>query len=265
MTRIHLKTPLTYYGGKQRLSKEIISRIPVHNLYASVFAGGAAEFFAKDPSKVEILNDTNKELINFYQVVKTKFTELEMKIRISLHSRDLHRDAGVIYSAPHLFSDIQRAWAIWVLASQSFSSILDGSWGYDKKQASTTSKVQHKKESFTEEYAIRLQNVQLESMDALYIIRSRDTPESFFYCDPPYFNSDCGHYRGYTEEEFRQLLQVLTSIKGKFLLSSYHSKVLAEFTAAAGWHQVEFEQKISVNKGTGGKKVEVMTANYSIS
>lgn len=259
-----MRPPLTYYGGKQRLAREIVSRIPEHVLYASVFAGGAAEFFAKSPSKIEILNDTNKELMNFYQVTKTKFIELEMMIRISLHSRQMHRDASIIYSAPHLFTDIQRAWAVWVLATQSFGSMLDGTWGYDKKKAQTTGKVQNKKDAFTEEYAIRLQNVQLECADALYIISSRDTPNSFFYCDPPYFNSDCGHYGGYGKSDFIRLLQRLTEIEGRFLLSSYPSEVLGEFTIARNWNTVQFEQRTSINKGSGKVKIEVMTANYPI-
>jgi DNA adenine methylase len=263
---IKMRPPLTYYGGKQRLANEIISRIPPHTLYASVFAGGAAEFFAKDPSEVEVLNDTNKELMNFYQVVKSKFIDLEKMIKISLHSRDLHRDAGVIYASPHLFTDIQRAWAVWILAAQSFSSMLDGTWGYDKKRNQTSSKIQSKKVTFTEEYAIRLQNVQLECADALYIIQSRDTPASFFYCDPPYFNSDCGHYGGYTRGNFLRLLDQLTEIEGKFLLSSYPSPELAEYTKARGWATIQFEQTVSVNAkgGAGKKKIEVLTANYPI-
>src|SRR5436190_1897013 len=247
MTNIKMKPPLTYYGGKQKLSNEIIIRIPKHNLYASVFAGGAAEFFAKEPSEVEILNDTNKELINFYQVVKNNFIDLEKLIKISLHSRTLHRDASVIYNSPHLFTDIQRAWAVWVLAAQSFSSILDGSWGYDKKKPTTSTKISNKRNSFTEDYAIRLQNVQLECADALYIIRSRDTPGSFFYCDPPYFNSDCGHYAGYTAQHFELLLKELSVIEGKFLLSSYPSPMLAKYTKARKWHTVKFNQLVSVN------------------
>jgi DNA adenine methylase len=262
---VRMRPPLTYYGGKQRLASEIINRIPVdHILYASVFAGGAAEFFAKEPSEVEILNDTNKELMNFYQIVKTKFIDLEKMVKISLHSRTLHQDAAVIYDSPHLFSDIQRAWAVWMLATQSFSSKLDGPWGYDKKTNQTTKKVQNKKDRFDEEYAIRLQNVQLESADAIYIIQSRDTKGSFFYCDPPYFNSDCGHYGGYSKDDFIRLLTTLTRIEGRFLLSSYPSDVLEEFTKANGWHTIQFEQQVSVNKGMGKKKIEVMTANYPI-
>lgn len=220
--------------------------------------------FAKEPSEVEVINDTNKELINFYKVIKQDFVSLQKKINITLHSRTQHRDASVIYNSPHLFDDLQRAWAVWVLASQSFASIIDGSWGYDKGKNTTTKKIINKGVQFTEEYAIRLQNVQLECADALYIIKSRDHEKAFHYCDPPYFNSDCGHYGGYSIHDFDNLLKVLGEVKGKFLLSSYPSDILKKYVTQFGWHQKTVEQKVSVNKGSGKIKIECMTANYII-
>lgn len=263
--KANMKPLLSYYGGKQKLVSRILPLIPEHVLYAEPFSGGAAVFFSKEPSEAEVLNDTNKELINFYRVVQQDFVALERHIRITLHSRTLHRDASVIYNNPHLFDDIKRAWAVWVLAIQSFSSMLDGSWGYDKQSHTTSAKISNKREAFTEDYAIRLQNVQVECADANYIIHSRDTEESFFYCDPPYYNSDCGPYAGYTEGDFVRLLTTLSGIKGKFLLSSYPSDILASFAQKNGWKQFEIEQTVSVNKGyRGKKKIEVLTANYEI-
>ncbi|WP_205756032.1 DNA adenine methylase [Lacibacter luteus] len=139
--KIQLKTPITYYGGKQKLCSKILSIIPPHLLYCESFVDGGAVFFGKEPSDSEVLNDTNKELINFYQVVKNKFVDLETMIRVTLHSRRLHADASVVYNNPHLFDEVKRAWAWWVLATQSFSSIIDGSWGYDKKSNTTSKKV----------------------------------------------------------------------------------------------------------------------------
>ncbi len=261
-----LKTPISYYGGKQKLCTEIISRMPAHNLYCEPFIGGAAIFFGKEPSKVEVINDTNKELINFYKVVQDDFVSLEKEIRITLHSRDLHRKATVIYTNPDMFSEIKRAWAVWVLSSQSFCSMLDGTFGYDKLKNTVAIKINNKKQSFTEEYAIRLQNVQLECTDALKVIKSRDIEDAVFYLDPPYFNSDCGHYDGYSIEDFERLLQLLSTIKGKFLLSSYPSDVLAKYTKENKWHTVAFKQNVSVNAKSGvlKSKVEVLTANYPI-
>ena len=266
MGRINLKTPISYYGGKQKLANKIISVIPDHTLYCEPFLGGAAVFFAKLPSSVEVLNDTNRELINFYRTVQNDFVGLEKEIRISLHSRDLHRKASVIYNNPDMFPEIKRAWAVWILSTQSFSSQLDSSFGFDLSKNSTTRKIINNRERFTEDYAIRLQNVQLEASDALYVIKSRDTASSFFYCDPPYFNSDCGHYDGYSEQDFENLLKQLSSIKGKFLLSSYPSAILLKYAKDHGWNMWSVEKGVSINTKSGylKRKIEVLTANYPI-
>ena len=266
MSTRKMKTPISYYGGKQKLSSTIVSLIPQHTLYCEPFLGGAAVFFAKAPSEIEVINDTNRELVNFYRIVQQDFVSLEKEIRISLHSRLLHKHARVIYETPELFSEIKRAWAIWVLSAQSFAANLDGPFGYDKSKNTTTRKITNKRGSFTEDLAIRLQNVQLECADALYVIRSRDTPGSFFYADPPYYNSDMGHYDGYSIDDYEALLKTLSVIQGKFLLSSYPSDILKEYTAANGWYTRVFEQGVSINAKSGylKRKWEVLTANYPI-
>jgi DNA adenine methylase len=260
------KTPISYYGGKQRLLSVILTKIPEHTLYCEPFLGGAAIFFGKPQSAVEVINDTNKELMNFYRICKEKFLDLQSLVRITLHSRTAHKDAKIINANPHLFTDVQRAWAVWVLSSQSFSAQLDNSWGFDISKRTTSKKITNKREQFTEDLAIRLQDAQIECADAIYIIQSRDTAESFFYCDPPYFNSNCGHYDGYTQEDFELLLKTLSEIKGKFLLSSYPSPVLMKWAKQMGWKQWSLEMGVTVNQKSGylKRKVEVLTANYEI-
>jgi hypothetical protein len=76
--RIKVKTPLTYYGGKQQLAATILKLIPAHKIYAEPFIGGAAIYFAKEPSPCEVINDTNGELINFYEVLKRDFSALKL-------------------------------------------------------------------------------------------------------------------------------------------------------------------------------------------
>ena len=161
---------------------------------------------------------------------------------------------------------MRRAWAVWVLSVQSFASQLDGSWGYDKSDFATTKKITNKREEFCEQLALRLQHSQIECADALYIIQSRDSDNSFFYLDPPYYNSCMGHYDGYSENDFEALLKACAAIKGKFLLSSYPSDLLARYVQQHGWHQWSIEQGVSVNNKMGyqKKKVEVLTANYAL-
>jgi DNA adenine methylase len=261
-----MKTPISYYGGKQRLAKTIIPLIPKHKLYCEPFCGGAAIFFSKEASKIEVINDTNRELINFFWIVQQDFPSLEKLIKATLHSRSLFNDAKVVYQNPHMFDPIKRAWAVWVMAVMGFAAILNSRFGYDKTTGTITTNVSRKRERFTEDFAIRLQNVQIECTDALRIIRSRDTKESFFYCDPPYHNSDCGHYDGYSIGDFEELLKTLSVIEGKFLLSSYPSNILKEYSKKFGWHTREIEQKVLVGNNyrkTPKTKTEVFTTNYA--
>lgn len=265
--RKRIKPPLTYYGGKQTLAPFIETLIPEHRLYGEPFFGGGAVFFLKDPSVVEVINDSNKELVNFYKVVKTQFEPLHTLIDLSLASRDLHHKATIVYHNPDLFDEVRRAWAVWVLCAMGFSSRMDGPFGYDRASGSQAGRLSFKKEAFTEELMKRLERVQVECADALYVIQSRDFPEAFFYCDPPYIGSDMGHYKGYTEADFKALLEMLASIKGKFLLSSYPSDLLKEFSQQYGWFSMKKEILVSVNAKSGNqkKKVEVLTANYPLS
>jgi DNA adenine methylase len=261
-----MKTPLSYYGGKQQLAKRILGLIPEHRIYCEPFLGGAAIFFSKPPSQVEVINDTNGELINFYEVLQRDFSALEKEVTISLHSRKQHHQAEIIYENPEMFDRIKRAWAVWMLASISYGNKLDGGFGYDRIGGSSK-KLHNKRTNFSVDYAVRLQQVQIERCDALRIIKSRDTADTFFYLDPPYVGSDQGHYDGYTQEDFDALLEILVNIKGKFLLSSFRNKTLAEYSRAHNWDTAEVKMACAMtnNKVLPRAKIEVLTANYLIS
>jgi DNA adenine methylase len=241
-----MRTPLSYYGGKQTLAKTILGLIPEHRLYCEPFLGGAAVYFAKEPSKAEIVNDTNGELINFYEVLQRDFSALEKEVAISLHSRKQHRQAWVIYENPEMFDRVKRAWAVWMLANASYGCALDGGFGYDRT-GGTSKKLDNKRTAFTIDYAIRMQRTQIECCDALRIIKSRDAPDAFFYVDPPYVGADQGHYDGYTQEDFDALLKLLESVEGKFLLSSFRNTALSEFVRRNGWHTAELKMPCTMD------------------
>lgn len=232
-----MKTPISYYGGKQMMCRHILPLIPVHNLYCEPFFGGGAIFFAKEQSEIEVINDVNGEVINFYQVLQSGFEALNRLVQKTLHSRELYRDALIVYQHPHLFTRVKRAWAFWILTNQGFATKI-GTWGYDRSAGSIERKVANSKTKFTSLYADRLAHTQIESNGAIKVVKSRDSISSFFYCDPPYFNSNMGHYDGYNEDDFKQLLKALSGIAGKFLLSSYPSEPLDQFVKKYRWHQI---------------------------
>jgi DNA adenine methylase len=222
-------------------------------------------FFAKEPSENEVINDTNGELINFYEVLKRNFPALQQEIEISLHSRKLHHQAEVIYANPDMFDRVKRAWAIWMLANSSYGAKLDGSFGYSRN-GKTSLCLNNKRETFGVDYAVRLQNTTIECCDALRIIKSRDTQGTFFYCDPPYVGADQGHYDGYSQDDFDRLLDTLTGIQGKFLLSSYRNSALTACIEKHERESVEIRMSLpmALRLQNTRQKIEVLTANYPI-
>lgn len=260
-----MKTPISYYGGKQTMLKHILPLIPKHNTYTEAFCGGAAVFFAKEPSDVEVLNDINGELINFYRVFKQHLNEFQTEIGSTLHSRNLHLYAQMIYQLPEYFSKVKRAWALWYLSKASFASKLDGSFGYDKSRNTMAKKICNAKEyAIAESLAKRLESTQIECTDALRIIKSRDTINTFHFVDPPYVGTNCGHYNGYNEQHFKELLEELTKLEGKFMLTMFPNDMLQEYIDKYGWHKVEITRTISVSTSNRRKQAEWIIMNYTV-
>jgi len=261
-----MKTPITYYGGKQTMLKYIKPLIPIHNLYCEPFAGGAPVFFDKLPAKVNIINDLNKELINFYRVIVSQPEDLKREVLCTLHSRVQHKHAGYIYQNPLYFSEVQRAWAIWVLSNQSFSGILTSSFSIEKNRGAKARKIKNAKLVFCDELRELLEKATIECNDAFAVIKKYDTSESFFFLDPPYVGCDMGHYSGmFDDSSLEKLLRLCSDLKGRFMLTMYPNEIIKRYSDENGWIIHSVERRVSAsNKEKKRKQIEWMVCNYSI-
>src|SRR5574340_924784 len=114
--------PLAYIGGKRSLAQRVIALLPEHTAYVEPFAGGAQVFFHKEPSKVEVLNDLDGEIVNFFRVCQQHYEELLRSFRFSLVSRkwfDLFKATD-----PATLTDVQRAARYLYLLKGSFASLV---------------------------------------------------------------------------------------------------------------------------------------------
>ena len=249
-----MKTPISYYGGKQTMLKHILPLIPPHKLYTESFCGGAAVLFAKRAVDAEIMNDLNMDLTTFYWMAKVNYQELKLEIDKTLHSRDIHTHAAHILNCPHFFSQAHRAWAVWALCKMSFASMIDGTFGYDFS-GGMPRKLTNAKDEFTEYLCARLENVTIENRDALEVIQCYDNPDAFHFVDPPYINSDCGHYEGsFNEKNMEDLLKLLEIVKGKFILTMFPLPMIEDYANKNGWIIHRIERTISASK-TNRRKI----------
>lgn len=266
---VKFKTPITYYGGKQRIAKWVISHLPEHRIYCEPFFGGGAVFFAKKPSYLECINDINDNLINFYLQIQKNFEKLAAEVQLTLHSESMYRRSVAIYNGTEVASDIEKAVATWIVFNQSWNASARAGWkfeqGYGGSHIAIT--LEHARRNFCPWLKERLQHVQISSRDALQVIEERDTPETFFYLDPPYPATNQGHYSGYTFNDLQNLLTVLQNIKGKFALSNYPSELITEFSVRNFWLLKELTLKkdstLAINAAS--TKTEILLMNYNIS
>ena len=256
------RTPISYYGGKQTMLPHILPLIPTHKVYTEAFFGGGAVFWAKKKSQVEIINDFNANVYTFYKVLQSDFIGLKKLIEESIVCKDAYKSALMAYHCPFVFNDVQRAWAFWYATNCGFScQIGNCRITTDGKNAIC---LHNKIDNFKESYSERLRGVQIESNDACEVISLRDTPDTFHNVDPPYVGSKQGHYGGYEQEHFNELLSTLANVKGKFLLSSYHNEELTKYVQQYGWHQKEISMHLGSSNKVGKRRLEVLTANYPI-
>lgn len=261
--KTQIKTPISYYGGKQSMLKVILPLIPSHSTYVEPFFGGGAVFWAKDKTDAEVINDYNGMVVNFYQQLKTNYKALKQKIDATPYSREVYKAAMFVYNHPYIHSDVHKAWAFWVCCIQGYANKI-GSWRGSSTRVKEALLCFNKKEAFKIDLSERLKFTQIECVDATSLILSKDTPDTFFYIDPPYVDSNQGHYGGYTQEHFNKLLEALQSIKGKFLLSSYPNAKLEQQTALNGWYSKAIDKALSASSVAGKRKIEMLTANYRI-
>lgn len=265
-----MKTPITYYGGKQRLATFIIGMMPSHKNYVEPFFGGGAVFFAKGKSFLEVINDKNDTLMTFYRVCQDEmmFGQLQQRIHETLDSESEWLRARRIYHHPDGHSDVEIAWAVWMTTNMSYSGSPNCGWKWDNGTAGSHSgqTMDTYRKSFRKCLFERLRHVQISSRDALTVIRQRDGKDTFFYLDPPYPGCIQQHYQGYDEASFNDLLSLLQEIKGKFILSNYMSPLLRKYIKECKWNYTMIDMPLSVANFKKGprRKQEVLVYNYTI-
>jgi DNA adenine methylase len=221
-----MKSFLSYLGGKSLLANKIIPRIPEHTCYCEPFAGAAWVLFKKEPSKVEIINDINTNLVTLYRVVKHHLDEFIRYFRWILIARDEFERFKA--ENPDTLTDIQRAVRFYYLLKAGYSSRIDN----PTFSISTIKRPNFNLLRIEEELSaahLRLAHVYIENMHYEPFIKRFDRPHTFFYIDPPYYGRENYYGKGiFTRDDFKSLRDLLRGIKGKFIMSINDTKEIQE-------------------------------------
>lgn len=250
--------PLPYIGGKNRLATKIISMLPEHLTYVEAFAGGAQVLFHKPPSNVEVLNDLDFDIVNFFRVCQWHYEELVRYLRYCLASRRLHELH--VKTDPATLTDIQRAGRFFYLQKNSFGGlVVKRKFHYGVTQPSNYNL--DRIPEIIENAHRRLQRVQIESLPYEQVLTKYDRPSTVFYLDPPYW-SRALYNHNFSNGDFVLLEQRVRELKGKFILSLNDlSEVRSLFK---NFHLLSAGIAYTARRGAGKRSEEVLITNFRV-
>jgi DNA adenine methylase len=233
---------IPWIGGKRRLADLLIPRFPAHKTYIEVFAGGAALYFLRPPADVEVINDVNGDLVNLYRVVKHHLEEFVRQFKWALSSREVFK--WLQDTPPETLTDVQRAARFYYLQQQCFGGKLEGqTWG----TATTAPPVNLLRiEEQLSAAHLRLTSTYVERLDWRECMRRYDRPHSFFYLDPPYWQTE-GYGVEFGFQHYEAMADVLRGLQGKAIVSiNDHPDIRRVF---AGFQFEELEIDYTVGGG----------------
>lgn len=288
-----LQQPIKWHGGKHYLAPNIIALMPprcenpnkpadddpgwLH--YVEPYFGGGAVLLANNPEGIsEVVNDKNRGLANFWQVMQDErlfgrfqrlmegmpFSEEEFenaKRIAEMAAFQPSADQGAILLAAHFF----------VACRQSLAGRMKGFTGITKTRArrGMNNEVSAWLTCVAGLPAVheRLKRVLILNRDALDVIRGQDGPRTLFYLDPPYLHetrATTGEYQHeMTDADHQRLIMCIAGIQGRFLLSGYRSELYDKAAERFGWTRHEFDVP---NNAAGGKekqrKIECVWCNF---
>lgn len=250
-----------YPGGKTPIRNLIVSLFPAHNSYTTyvdVFGGSAIILLTKEKSVGEIFNDKNEELVNFFRFVKHRPAELAERAKHWIHSRTLWNEIRFAEKKP--FDEVERAFMFWTRIQDSF-----GARGMNFAMTRDGVKSVSNSRRFLDEVAERLRNATIECSSFDKCLQQYDSPETFFYLDPPYPNTTGGssNYDNLSSDEWKNFRAMLGKIKGKFLLSCNDDPEVIKMFSGFNIKFIDVRVTLAKNNNNA-KRREILVSNYPL-
>ncbi|OFB37945.1 DNA methyltransferase [Mycolicibacterium sp. (ex Dasyatis americana)] len=260
--------PFAYYGGKTRLAPKIAALLPHHEHYIEPFAGSLAVLLAKQPSRMETVNDLDGDLMTFWRVLRERPEQLARACALTPHSRAEYlaqREAST-----EDLDDVECARLIWIKLSQGRSGTLQSTgWRNYVDPAGCSVGMPRYLDGYVERMAAcaeRLHRVSLECRPALEIVKQYGAfANCCLYIDPPYLGTTRtrggGTYRHEMREhdEHLELIWELMGCQASVVLSGYPSDLYDD--ALASWDRIDISTMTGQSRGEGRGRTEVLWSN----
>ena len=263
-----LKSPVNRLGGKHYLTSWLSRYVPGHVCYVEPFCGAGHLLFAKSPSPVEVLNDIDCHLTTFFRVIQNPETRPALVERLAFmpYSRTLWQEIRTRWKQGAVPGDSVQSAAEWFYLNRSTFSGDQKRGGFAVPSVTGRNPAQSYFNAIDglEGIAGRLRGVTIECLDYQDCIRRYDSPDTLFYCDPPYLNTEGYYGKGnFNHEDHHALAKLLHDVKGKVMITHYQDALYDELYQ--GWRRFESSSFKGSHKSEGEEKpktAEVLYCNF---
>lgn len=261
--------PFGWYGGKFSHLDWLLPMLPDCHHYCEPFAGSGAVLLNREPAPVETFNDLDGEVVNFFRVLREQKDSLIKAIGLTPFAREEFAIACEI--SPNL-TPLERARRFYVRARQVRTGLAQtasiGRWANCKNtsRAGMSGVISRWLGAVEDLPAVaeRLLRVQIENRPAADVIQLYDSPDTLFYCDPPYVHSTRGDSKAYgfemNDRQHQELAEVLNGVQGMVALSNYQADILDKLFPSPKWNKTTTLPRTA--HSTKDKRVEVLWTNY---
>ena len=259
-------TAMNYYGGKARIEHRnwLLPKIPYNKdgIYVEPFAGMLGVLLARPKCKIEVINDLDANITNWWCVVKENPSELKHLIRYTPRCRRTVAEAGwAIQNKTYHDNPIKWAWATYTILEHGSSHGINGK-GFATR---FTRVIERDFTPLINPLSERVKDVEINNIDALVILdRFKDIRNATIYCDPPYLTANTKMY-GFDGINVNDYSKILLAQKGKVAISGYRDE-----WNHLGWQRFEWDTKArKIDHVTGydpdkQKRTEVLWTNYEV-
>ena len=260
---IYLKSPIKWVGGKSKMVDKLIPIIPKHKCFVEVFGGAGWLLFAKDPSAVEILNDYDSNLMNFFSVIKNAPDQFIKSFDYTLVSRETFDTYKKKYKENTYEDAIERAHIFYYLVNAGFASDMKNPVFGTKCQSRNGLRIDDIDSVIPEVYK-RLKKVTIENKSFENIFKIYDSPDTFFYLDSPYRNTKQYAVGNFTDNQYELLANCCKSAEGKWLYTINDDEYIRELFD--DFNIITHDVYYSVCKTQKGRQdfKELIITNYNI-
>jgi len=262
-------------GAKRNLASAIVALLGRHNAYWEPFAGGAAILLAKEPSRIEVINDLHRDLINMAHIIQDPILgpKLYRRLRRTLFSQDFHRE--VLEQLENETDPLERAYCYFVKAWQSWGGVAGTTRGGSKMSIRYTNNGGYQAKRFASAvesipaWRRRLRNVTILNMDAFELIpKIEDAPNVVIYCDPVYIENNVGYEHDFLPIDHIRLAQILHRFKrARIVLSYYDHPALDDLYPDWTKRKIEVTKSLTQIGKRGSyrqRAVEVLLVNQQV-